>query len=180
MQRWILRERCGGKLTCTLSFLLPSPRCSMNQLTRVQPWSWVSVHQSVVQAEKYYYVQVYSHNSSLTHCWTVRLCPCATGLLTSRLSLSKTYCCVTTSVQFLSTSSPRWVSSQPFSLTRAVTCALKASSLKLLIFSPKLTRNSSIFVSTSSVLEFRKWAQKGEEKKIFAHLTSLWILQSSN
>ncbi len=33
MQRWILRERCGGKLTCTLSFLLPSPRCSMNQLT---------------------------------------------------------------------------------------------------------------------------------------------------
>ncbi len=33
MQRCISRERCGGKLTCTLSFLLPSPRCSMNQFT---------------------------------------------------------------------------------------------------------------------------------------------------
>ena len=43
-------------------------------------------------------------------------------ILTSLFSLSNTNCCVTTSPQFLSTSSPRCVSSHSFSFTKAVTC----------------------------------------------------------
>ncbi len=124
MQRWILRERCGGKLTCTLSFLLPSPRCSMNQLTSSALVMSFSASICCTSRKILLCPSIFPQFiiNTLLNCQT---CPCATGLLTSRLSLSKTYCCVTTSVQFLSTSSPRWVSSQPFSLTRAVTCALK-------------------------------------------------------
>lgn len=43
-------------------------------------------------------------------------------IITSWARRSKRYCCVTTSFQFLSTSSPRWVSSHSFNLIRAVTC----------------------------------------------------------
>lgn len=82
---------------------------------------------------------------------------------TSLLSLLKTYCCVTTSNQFRSTSSPRWASSHSFSLMRAVTWVLKASSLRPDRRSPKLTRNSSIFVSTNSVLRGR--TERGEEER---------------
>ena len=49
----------------------------------------------------------------------IRLPVCVT--LTSLFSLSNTNCCVTTSPQFLSTSSPRCVSSHSFSFTKAVT-----------------------------------------------------------
>lgn len=72
--------------------------------------------------------------------------------VTSLLSRSKTYCCVTTSNQLRSTSSPRWASSHSFSLMSAVTWVPKASSFRPDRRSPKLTRNSSIFASTNSEL----------------------------
>lgn len=71
---------------------------------------------------------------------------------TSLAGRSNTYCWVITSNQFLSTSSPRCVSSHSFSLIRAVTCVWNASSDKLAIFSSKFNKNSSILFSTKSVL----------------------------
>lgn len=103
--------------------------------------------------------------------------------LTSLLSLSKTYCCVTTSNQFLSTSSPSCVSSHSFSLIRALTWVWKASSDKLFIFSPKLTRKASILSSTKSVL--REYMAKIkcywyslrnglEDKHLILHINLAW------
>lgn len=87
--------------------------------------------------------------------------------LTSLSSLLKTYCCVTTSNQLRSTSSPRWASSHSFSLMRAVTWVLKASSLRPDKRSPKLTRNSSIFASTNSVL-------REQRRGAFEQRSGLW------
>lgn len=68
------------------------------------------------------------HNTDVLATVTLAKPGVPTGLLlwkpcyTSWARRSKRYCCVTTSFQFLSTSSPRWVSSHSFSLIRAVTC----------------------------------------------------------